>query len=125
MYVENLSDTERDYSYYLHALVEDYEECLPENIDYCKSVLVYNLSMIHTRLYDESMGAPQLIIKPYLDTLLKYRIAKETLSALRPAVANAIQNTLDILEGTITDYAAESIAERIVRKGIIAMRNIL
>lgn len=124
-YVDTLSSLERDYVYYLNMLIEDYESNIPSDITYHKAILCHDLSLIHAGIYDESLGVPSLIIRPQLNTLFKYRIAKETLSALRSAIVNAIQNTLDILSDTINDYEADTIAERITQRGIIALREIL
>ena len=125
MYVNNLSSNEQDHIYYLRTLIEDYESSIPSDIAYHKSALGHELSTIHAGIYDDSMGAPSIILRPHLNVILKNRIAKETIAALRPAVANAIQNTLDILSDTINDYEADAIAERIVQRGIIALRDIL
>jgi hypothetical protein len=125
MYVDTWSPLEQNYVYYINMLIEDYESYIPSDIAYHKSILCHDLSLIRAGIYDESLGVPSLIIRPQLNTLLKYRIAKETLSALRPAVVNAIQNTLDTLSDTINDYEADAIAERITQRGIIALREIL
>lgn len=125
MYVNDLSSIEQDHIYYLRALIEEYESYIPSDIAYHKSALGHELSTIYAGIYDDSMGAPSIILRPHLNVILKNRIAKETIAALRPAVANAIQNTLDILSGTLNDYEADAIAERIVQRGIIALRDIL
>jgi hypothetical protein len=125
MYVNELSTIERDYIYYIRALIEDYESYIPSDLAYHKSALGHELSAIHADIYDERKGTPSITLRPHLNTILKNRIAKETIAALRPAVANAIQNTLDILSGTLNDYEADAVAERIVQRGIIALRDFL
>jgi hypothetical protein len=125
MYVNELSTIERDYIYYIRALIEDYESYIPSDLAYHKSALGHELSAIHADIYDERKGTPSITLRPHLNAILKNRIAKETMAALRPAVANAIQNTLDILSGTLNDYEADAVAERIVQRGIIALRDFL
>lgn len=124
MYVDGLSSIEQDYIYYMRMLIEDYEMHLPTDPAYHKAVLCHELCLIHAGLYDESIGAPMLVLRPHLKYILKRRIAKESLSALRPTVANTIQNTLDILDDTINDYDADAIAERIVRRAINVLREV-
>ncbi len=125
LYVNSLSSTEQEYIYYIRALIEDYEAYNMSDVAYHKSALCHELSLIHAGIYDGSLGAPALALSPHLNALLKYRIAKETIAALRPAVANAIQNTLDIFGDTLNDYEADAVAERIVQKGIVTLREIL
>ncbi len=122
MYVNGLSPIEQDYIYYIRKLMEEYETHVPTDTTHHKSALCHELCLIHTGLYDESIGAPTLILRPHLKAILKRRIAKETLSALRPRVANTIQNTLDALDGTLNDYEADAIAERIVQRAISVLR---
>lgn len=125
MYVNGLSPIEQDYIYYIRMLIEDYEMHVPTDIIYHKSALCHELCLIHTGLYDESIGAPALILHPHLKAILKHRIAKESLSALRQTVANTIQNTLDILDDTINDYEADAIAEHIIHRAIGVLREII
>ena len=124
MYVNGLSPIEQDYIYYIRKLVEDYEAHTPTDITQHKAALCHELCLIHTGLYDESIGAPAIILRPHLKHILKRRIAKESLSALRPTVANTIQNTLDVLDDTINDYEADAIADRIVSRAISVLREI-
>lgn len=122
IYLNDLSETESEYSYYINTLIADYEEYAIKDINIYKSKICYNLSAMRLGILDENQRSMALLP---LNVMLQHKIAKETLTALRPAVANAIKNTIEILSESIDDYTADIIATRITQKGIIALRNIL
>ena len=125
IYLTDLSETESEFSYYINALIADYETYAIEDINAYKSKLCYLLSTMRLGIFDESRWTRSIALSQPLSVIMRNRIAKETLTALRSAVANAIKNTIDILSETIDDYTADVIAMRITEKGIIALRNML
>jgi hypothetical protein len=125
IYLSDLSETESEYSYYINTLIADYEEYAVKDINIYKSRLCYILSTARLGIFDENQRSKSVALLQPLNTIIQHKIAKESIAALRPAVANMIKNTIDILSESINDYTADIIATRITQKSIIALRNIL
>ena len=125
IYLTSLSETESEYSYYINTLIAEYEKYAIKDINKYKSKLCYMLSTMRLGIFDENQWSQLMTLIESSHTMMLHKIAKETIAALRPAVANMIKNTIDILSETIDDYAADIIATRITQKGIIALRNLL
>lgn len=120
MYEEAVNDAEREYMYYIRKFISYYESTKHDMLK-LKSDLLFLLTC-----RDNEISIPNLNIDKEINLRLQWALEakqyKETYTVLRPAIASAIDNTMAILDETIDDYTAERVAERIIAKGVDALR---
>ena len=120
MYEDTVNDTEREYMYYMRKFIAYYE-----NTKRCTLKLKSDLLFLLT-CRNEGLSILDLNVNQEIGYRLKWCLKakqyKETYTALRPVIASAINNALTILGETIDDYTADRIAERLIAKGVDALR---
>lgn len=120
MYEETVHTTEREYMYYIRKFIAYYESTKYDTLKY-KSDLLFFIACRNEGITLLNLNTAQKI-NHLLQFILEAKLYKEKYTALRPIIASAIDNTMAILGETIDDYAADRVAERIIAKGVYALR---
>ena len=120
MYENAVHDMERDYMYYIRRFIAYYESTKRNTFKF-KSDLLFLLTCRNNEICIPNIDRYKAI-NNCLMCVLEAKRYKETYIALRPAIASAIDNTMATLGETIDDYTADRVAERIVAKGVDALR---
>lgn len=120
MYEEVVHATEREYMYYIRRFIAYYESTKHDTLKF-KSDILFFIACRNKGISLSNLNIDREI-NHRLQLILEAKRYKETYTALRPVIASAIDNTMAILGETIDDYTADRVAERIIAKGVDALR---
>jgi hypothetical protein len=120
MYEDSVHATEREYMYYIRKFISYYETTRRCALKLKSDLLFYltcsnnGISLINFNIDKE--------INRRIQWTLEDKLYKETYTALRPVIASAIDTAMAFLGETVDDYTADRVAERIIAKGVDALR---
>jgi tRNA U34 5-carboxymethylaminomethyl modifying enzyme MnmG/GidA len=120
MYEDTIQATEREYMYYIRKFISYYENTKRYMLK-LKADLMFFLTCYNNGISLSNFNVDKEINRRIQWTLENKRY-KETYTALRPVIASVIDTAMAILGETIDDYTADRVAERIIDKGIDALR---
>ena len=120
MYEDTVHATEREYMYYIRKFIAYYESTRHYMFK-PKSDMMFFLTCRNNEISLSNINVEKEI-NCLLQWILEAKRYKETYTALRPVIASAIDNTMTILSNAIDDYTADRVAERLIAKGVDALR---
>ena len=119
LYEESLSDIEREYSYYIHRMMNGVEEHYDTPyLSINNGIIIYALALEKLGYVTEPMP---FILRKALEYNLRCRLNRETAESFKTFIAQTIDRTIKRLESILDEAGAERIAKRIMKQG----RNIL
>ena len=121
MYEDTVETMERDYMFYIRQFISYYENTKRQMLKPKSDLLFYLTCREH------DIDLMNIMLNKQINRRLIWSIEtkqyKEKFNALRPIIASVMNNTMDVLGTTIDDYIADRVAQRIIGKGIDALRH--